>query len=115
MSGFSLSPGAPALRERVVGDLAGRDRAVEIEQAAVRLVRVVRDRARPAVRRGDRLVQLRVQVAKVAPGAVVDLVVELRQTDLALEADLRAASVEAAGDVGDLAEPTGRPGEGAER
>jgi len=52
-----------------------------------------------------------VQLAEVAIGAVVDLVVELREPDLPLEADLRAAGDELARDVTDSFEIPRRPGE----
>ncbi|MHB1243280.1 MAG: hypothetical protein ACYC1P_07775 [Gaiellaceae bacterium] len=74
--------------ERIVRPLAGGDLAVELEQAAVRLAGVVRDRPRPAVSLGDGFVELPVQVGKIGVRAVVDLVVELREADLAVEADI---------------------------
>ena len=88
--------------ERVVGALPRGDLAVELEQPPVRLVDVVGDRARPAVRRGDGLVELSVQVGEVRVGALVDLVVELRQPDLALDADLLTSTNDPAAKSRDL-------------
>jgi hypothetical protein len=73
---------------------------------------------RPAVGRGDRLAELAVELREIAVGTLVDLVVELRQADLPVEAYLPAAGNDAAGEVGDalaLLRGRRRPGEGLER
>ena len=102
------------LGEGPILDLTGRDRAVQLEQPAVGLVGVVGDASRPAVRGGDGLVELAVEVAEIDPRTVVQLVVELRQADLALGADLGAAGDQAASDVGDFVAVLAWPGEGSE-
>ena len=51
------------------------------------------------------------QLLQVAVRAVVDLVVELREPDLPLEADLRAARVEVSRDLTNAAAVTARPWE----
>src|SRR5712691_8381313 len=87
--------------ERVVGDLTGGDRSVQLEQPPVRLGAIVRSAVGPAVGSGDGLVEPAMQVGEIAVSAVVHLVVEAGQADLTLETDLLPRRDDEAGLLGD--------------
>jgi hypothetical protein len=78
--------------EGVVWALTRRDLQVELEQAAICLIAIMRYARRPSISARNRLIKALVEVPKIHPRAVIYLVVELRQADLTLAADLGTAS-----------------------
>lgn len=76
--------------ERLVRPVAAGDEGVELDEPPDELRIVLGDGLGPALAADHRLVEPPVQLRQVLVRAVVDVVVELCQTDAAVQADLGA-------------------------
>lgn len=68
--------------ERVIAQLPGCDLAVQLQEAAIRLSRVVGDNLGPAIRGCNCLVEAQVHLLQVSPSALIYLVVKGGQADV---------------------------------